>query len=199
MPFQLRFFRSYFSKKNAFVQSQLPLKRMNSMEALLTLIEKRKTLQRGELLKKEGSLDTHVYYIEEGSLKIYFMDGIHEQIIRFGYRTNLVVALDSFLEDKPSPLIIEAMKKVTIGIIPKQRIMEFFEEGKEQQQLWINILQSLVMQQLDREMDILTTSPEERYRRVLQRSPQLFQEVPNRYIANYLRMSAETLSRLKKS
>lgn len=182
-----------------FVQSQLLLKRMNSMEALLTLIYKRKTLQRGELLKKEGSIDTHVYYIEEGSLKIYFMDGIHEQIIRFGYRTNLVVALDSFLEDKPSPLIIEAIKKVTIGIIPKQRIMEFFAERREQQQLWINILQSLVMQQLDREMDILTTSPEERYRRVLQRSPQLFQEVPNRYIANYLRMSAETLSRLKKS
>ena len=40
-------------------------------------------------------------------------------------------------------------------------------------------------------------SSRERYLRVLGRSPALFQEIPHRYIANYLRMSAETLSRLK--
>ena len=45
----------------------------------------------------------------------------------------------------------------------------------------------------------LISSPKERYERVLKRSPQLFQEIPNKHIANYLRMSAETLSRLKNS
>ena len=65
--------------------------------------------------------------------------------------------------------------------------------------LWTAILENLVLQQMEREIDILTSSPKERYQRVLKRSPQLFQEIPNRYIANYLRMSAETLSRLKKS
>jgi hypothetical protein len=43
----------------------------------------------------------------------------------------------------------------------------------------------------------LINAPAERYERVLKRSPKLFQEVPNKYIANYLRMSPETLSRLK--
>ncbi len=56
----------------------------------------------------------------------------------------------------------------------------------------------LTLQQLEREIDILTKSPKERYERVLRRSPQLFQEIPNKHIANYLRMSPETLSRLKK-
>lgn len=65
--------------------------------------------------------------------------------------------------------------------------------------LWTTILENLVIQQMEREIDILTNSPKERYQRVLKRSPQLFQEIPNRHIANYLRMSAETLSRLKKS
>jgi lipocalin len=56
-----------------------------------------------------------------------------------------------------------------------------------------------VYQQIEREKDILTASPRERYLRVLKRSPQLFQEIPDKYIANYLRMSPETLSRMKKS
>ena len=65
--------------------------------------------------------------------------------------------------------------------------------------LWTQILENLVIQQMEREIDILTNSPKERYLRVLKRSPQLFQEIPNKHIANYLRMSPETLSRLKKS
>jgi hypothetical protein len=56
-----------------------------------------------------------------------------------------------------------------------------------------------VLQQMERERDILTSSPLERYKRVLERSPQLFQEIPNKYIASYLRMTPETLSRIKKS
>ncbi|MCH5717306.1 cyclic nucleotide-binding domain-containing protein [Niabella hibiscisoli] len=60
------------------------------------------------------------------------------------------------------------------------------------------MLEGLVVQQIEREKDLLIQSPRERYERVLKRSPQLFQEVANKYIAAYLRMSAETLSRLKK-
>ena len=52
---------------------------------------------------------------------------------------------------------------------------------------------------MERERDILTSSPLERYNRVLKRSPLLFQEIPNKYIADYLRMTPETLSRIKKS
>jgi len=55
------------------------------------------------------------------------------------------------------------------------------------------------LQQMERERDLLTSSPMERYLRVKDRSPQLFQEIPNKYIASYLRMTPETLSRLKKS
>ena len=64
--------------------------------------------------------------------------------------------------------------------------------------LWKQILELLVYQQMEREIDLLTYSPQKRYERVLQRSPQLFQEIPSKYIASYLRMSPETLSRLKK-
>ena len=47
--------------------------------------------------------------------------------------------------------------------------------------------------------DILINSPMDRFQRVFKRSPQLFQEIPNKHIASYLRMTPETLSRLKKS
>ena len=63
----------------------------------------------------------------------------------------------------------------------------------------ISLIENLIVQQLEREIDILTTSPEERYNRVLKRSPKLFQQIPAKYIASYLRMTPETLSRIRKS
>ena len=49
---------------------------------------------------------------------------------------------------------------------------------------------------MEREHDLMLADPKMRLERVRQRSPQLFQEVPHKYIAAYLRMSPETLSRL---
>lgn len=156
------------------------------------------TINRNEFLKVKGSIDTNVYYVESGSLRIFVIDEYEKQIIRFGYKDNLIVPLDSFLTGKPSDLYIQAIKKTVIKVITKSQINRFLQT-EHNQNLWTKILESLVIQQMEREIDILTSSPKERYERVLRRSPQLFQEISNRHIANYLRMSPETLSRLKKS
>ncbi|MCH5683547.1 hypothetical protein LWM68_04255 [Niabella sp. W65] len=76
--------------------------------------------------------------------------------------------------------------------------MQFIQQNEQGAALWAAMLENLVLQQIEREKDLLIQSPKERYERVLKRSPQLFQEIANKYIAAYLRMSPETLSRLKK-
>lgn len=157
------------------------------------------TLERNEYLKVKGSVDTNIYFIESGSLRVFVLDDCEEQIIRFGYTGNIIVSLDSFLTERPSDLYIQAIKRCELKVISKKDFLSFLNTDMIHQSWWINTLEELVLQQMEREVDILTTSPKERYQRVLKRSPQLFQEIPNRYIANYLRMSPETLSRLKKS
>jgi CRP-like cAMP-binding protein len=168
------------------------------MKEIVELSDKVITINRNEFLKVKGSLDRNVYYVESGSLKVFVLDDYEEQIIRFGYKENLIVSLDSFLTGKPSVLFIQAIKKSVIKVVTKPQVDKFLEI-EANRNLWTKIIEGLVLQQMEREIDILTNSPKERYERVLKRSPQLFQEIPNRYIANYLRMSPETLSRLKKS
>lgn len=168
------------------------------MKELVELSTKTITIDRNEFLKVKGSIDTNVYYVERGSLRVFVLDHYEEKIIRFGYKENLIVSLDSFLTGKPSDFYMQAIKKTELKVITKSEIDNFLKI-ETNKILWTKILENLVLQQLEREIDILTTSPKERYHRVLKRSPQLFQEIPNRHIANYLRMSAETLSRLKKS
>ncbi|RLJ32110.1 CRP-like cAMP-binding protein [Chryseobacterium sp. 7] len=159
----------------------------------------RKEFRRNEFLKISGSTDTSIYFIENGSVRIFMMDENEERIIRFGYTGNIIVSLDSFLSGKPSNLYIQAIKKTTVKMASKKDFYEFVKADEEHMKFWMNVLEDLVLQQLEREKDLLINAPGERFERVLKRSPKLFQEVPNKYIANYLRMSPETLSRLKKS
>ena len=157
------------------------------------------SLSRNEYLKVSGTIDTDLYFIISGSLKIFFIEEYEEHIIRFGYQKNFITALDSFITGLASDLYIQAIKKTELKVISKSVYLQFINENDVNKELWNKIQEQLLLQQLEREKDILITSPKLRYERVLRRSPQLFQEIPNKYIASYLRMSPETLSRLKKS
>lgn len=156
-------------------------------------------INRNEYLKVKGSIDTKIYFIEQGSLRIFLIEENEEHTIRFGYQNNLIVALDSYITEQPSDYYIQALKKSRIKTISKKSFLTLLNSRPEFQNVWTILLEQIVLQQLEREKDILTSSPIERYKRVLKRSPQLFQEIPNKYIADYLRMTPETLSRIKKS
>ncbi len=164
----------------------------------LNLWESKISLKRNDFLKMGGSKDTKLYYVLSGSLRMFVMDESEELTIRFGYKDSFVASLDSFISEEESDLYIQAIKGTELKVISKSRFMEFVESTPENHKVWIEILTQLIRQQMERERDILTTSPEERYKRVLARSPQLFQEIPLKYIASYLRMTPETLSRIKK-
>ena len=161
--------------------------------------EKTIVLKRNEFLKVKGSTDTNLYFVLEGSLRIFIEDEFEEHTIRFGYQNSFIAALDSFIKETPSDLYIQALKKTRLHVMSKPAYLRFIEEDPDHKELWWQIIESLICQQMEREVDILISSPLERYKRVLERSPQLFQEIPNKYIASYLRMSPETLSRIQKS
>ena len=163
------------------------------------LWDKEIELKRNEYLKVKGSIDTNIYLITNGALRIFVIDENEEHTIRFGYKDNLIASLDSFLNEKPSDFYIQALKKTNVKVISKKNYKSFINSSKENKNIWLSILENFVLQQMERERDILTSSPIERYQRVLKRSPQLFQEIPNKHIASYLRMTPETLSRIKKS
>jgi CRP-like cAMP-binding protein len=178
---------------------------MNPIENLVEQIENRNlwekslNLTRNEFLKVQGSIDTNIYFVVKGSLRIFIIDEYEEHTIRFGYKNDLIASLDSYITERPSDLYIQALKKTEVKVISKTDFMNFIWSSEKCLKLWLNIINGLVYQQMERERDILTTSPVERYKRVFKRSPQLFQEIPHKYIASYLRMTPETLSRIEKS
>ena len=72
-------------------------------------------LSRKEHLKVKGSIDTNLYFVVSGSLRIYVLDEFEENIIRFGYKNNFIASLDCFISEQPSDLYIQAIKKTELN------------------------------------------------------------------------------------
>ena len=115
-------------------------------------------IQRNEYLKVKGSIDTNLYFVVSGSLRIYVIEEFEEHTIRFGYKNNFIAALDSFISEQPSDLCIQALKETQLKSISKQAYLKFIKSSEDNRLLWETILEQLVFQQMERERDILITS-----------------------------------------
>ncbi len=151
-------------------------------------------------LLQEGAVETKLYLIVEGAVQVLYQTNADApQVIRLAYRGSLVNGLPSFLTGSPSTLSLHTVRKTVLHAVPAKAIKSFFLQTPENADAYRQLLESLLAQQFERELDLLQPDPAVRYQRVLQRSPQLFAELPLRYIASYLRMTPETLSRIRKS
>lgn len=158
-----------------------------------------KVILKGQFLIKEGEVEKNLYFVTSGAIRVFYLSEYEEQTIRFGYKGSFINSLSSFIKGTPSEFYIQAIRKTTVKYISKEKLQALVNEDNESLKQYIQLLETLVTQQIDREIDLLITSPVERLNRVLQRSPNLFQHIPLKYIASYLRMTPETLSRIRNS
>lgn len=157
-----------------------------------------RTLSRNEILIATGHRETHSYLVMSGALCVVYQSESQAQVIRFGYSDSVLTSLPAFFDQSPSLFDIIAIRKTQIKCFEKQALLRFADSTKQYQKTYQAILQDLIRQQVEREIDLLTSSPYDRYTRVLERSPDLFKEIPALHIANYLRMSPEHFSRIRK-
>jgi len=166
---------------------------------LLGEIAKEKTISKGDFLIKEGEVERNLYRVEKGAIRVFYLSEFEEQTIRLGYEGSFITSLSSFIKGTPSEFYIDALRKTTLKVIPKEHLLNLVNVNTENMKQYIQLLEDLITQQIEREVDLLITSPIERLNRVLNRSPNLFQQIPLKYIASYLRMKPETLSRIRNS
>ncbi len=159
----------------------------------------KKELSRGDFLYPINTIEQNIYFVIEGALKIAYPHSDYELIVGFGYTNTFIFDLPSFLKNEPSGFYIEALKKTRVIGISKQKFDAFLDESLIFSNYWRKRTEQIMLELVERELDILTLEPKLRYQRLLKRNPELFQQIPKKYIALYLGMQPETLSRIEKS
>jgi len=154
-------------------------------------------LKRGDFLITPGAVDRNTYLVEEGVIRIFYQAEHEEHTIRFAYKDSIFAPLYPVLRNAPTIFHFQALRKTRGRIVRFEDLHWFMEEHSSFQGWWTQIMEQMVLDQFEREIDLITESPAERYRGELERSIQRFQVVPHENTACYLLMATEALNRLK--
>lgn len=154
-------------------------------------------LKRNGFLVSKGQVETNLYYVMSGSMRIFYPVKDEEICAGFAYDNNLICSYPSFIRQLPSDYAIQALTTTNLKFIKRADFYELFKIHRDIETAWRMLEEEALVGKIEREVEMLTFTPEERYKRLMDRSPHIFQIIPRKYIASYLRMSPETLSRIK--
>lgn len=152
---------------------------------------------RGERVVNEGEVCDAIYYVERGLFREYYYKNNKEVTEYLAVDGNVFMCIESLFQNEPSKLIVDALEPSVVYALPKDRLEEVALHNVNIQILYRKILEeSLIISQ--RRADLLRfESAKDRYRKLCKLNPKVIMKAPLVYIASYLQMTPETLSRVR--
>ncbi|MBP5278834.1 MAG: Crp/Fnr family transcriptional regulator [Prevotella sp.] len=156
-----------------------------------------KKYAKGEMVLKEGEICTSIIYIHKGLLREFYYKNQKEVTEYLAVEGTIMMSIESLFREVPSALQIEALETSVIYELPKKKLEEVALHNVNIQILYRKILEeSLILSQVHADL-VRFESAENRYRRMCKLTPQVILRAPLVYIASYLQMTPETLSRVR--
>jgi CRP-like cAMP-binding protein len=152
---------------------------------------------KGDLILKEGDTCKCIYFISKGLVRQFYFKNNREVTEYLTTENNIVMCIESLFKQEPTRLQIEALESTTIYGMPREELEQASLKNVNIEILYRKILEeSLIISQIHADLVRFETA-QERYRRLMQLQPELFLRAPLVYIASYLQMTPETLSRVR--
>jgi CRP-like cAMP-binding protein len=146
-----------------------------------------------------GEVCRYVYFVTKGGLRSYFVDskGV-EHIYQIRLDNSWISDLESFFSQRPSKYYIETMEDTQMLRISHERLEQLYHEVPKLERYFRILFQKAYINALERLNATMWESAVERYNDMLKEHSDIFQRVPLTYIASYLGITPESLSRIRK-
>ena len=152
---------------------------------------------KGELILREGETCENIYWLVKGLVRQFYYKNKKDLTEYMATENSIVMCIESLFKEEPSHLQIQALEPSVIYAIPKAELEQAAIKCVNIQMLYRKILEeSLIISQHHADMLRFETA-QDRYAKLVKRSPQLVLRAPLVYIASYLQMTPETLSRVR--
>ena len=160
---------------------------------------RRQLLSKGEPLVRLGETEHPVAFLHSGIVRYHVMhpetgDDVTKD---FSFSLGLALSFGSAVRAQPARVAVSAVQDCSITIWPASALFEAMNEHIEWQKLGRKLAERLYVRKEDREIAFLMQNADERYEALLALFPPDIERIPQHFLASYLGVTPESLSRLK--
>jgi CRP/FNR family transcriptional regulator, anaerobic regulatory protein len=157
-----------------------------------------KKLKKKEIYFREGEISRQVAFINKGCLRYYYLVNGEEHTGQFFFENSFYTDYESFLSGQPSRQNIDALEKTELLLMSKIDLYQFYETNPKFERFGRLMAENAYLGLRKRNNELLNLTPEERYQMLLKERPKVMERIPQHYIASYLGIKPESLSRIRK-
>ena len=161
-----------------------------------SLVEK--FIRKGDHFLHLGQVSRHVAFIDTGLMMHYSLhDGV-EIPCNFSLEGDWMGSLKSFTAGSPTDIAIKALEDTWIREISGDHLQQLFLSSPRWLLFKNHLVQLVFFTITKHNADLAMLDAKERYYKFMQEKPELINRVPQYYIAAYLGIKPQSLSRIRK-
>lgn len=173
--------------------STMTLEELDELESILVPMH----FNKGKTILSQGEVCQNIYYIHTGLVRQFYIKNNKEVTEHLGVDGSIFMSIESLFKEIPTEQQITAIENTIIFALPKRRLEQVALHNNNIQILYRKILEeSLILSQVHADLVRFETA-HDRYTRFCKMMPQVALRAPLVYIASYLQMTPETLSRVR--
>jgi CRP-like cAMP-binding protein len=153
--------------------------------------------EKGETILKQGEVENYVYILESGAVRLFIPQEDNDITFGFAFQGHFFSAYDSFIFRSPCAYQIETLTEVKLQRMSYENLNNLFDNISEGNSIGRKMAETFFVGKQKRELSLLTKTAEERYYSLFKNQPQLIQEIPLKYIASYIGITPQGLSRIR--
>lgn len=156
------------------------------------------TFPKNTYLLKEGSISKAFYFIIKGCVRLFYTVDGEEKTAFFYTENKFVSSYESFTKQLPSKHNLQCIEPTTVAVITVEAAQKLLEFSPKFEFLARIMMEEELIVYQNIISTFITLSNEQRYLHLLETEPELMQRIPQYYLATYLGVRPETLSRIRK-
>lgn len=152
--------------------------------------------KRKEIITVAGEVERQLYWVTSGVQRGFHLHGEKEATIVFTYPYSFSGIIDSFLNQTPSKYYLETLTESNFLKTGYRQFEQCRQTTPVIAELVYKLLSATVGGILERQIELMVYSAEEKFKILMKRSPHILNLVPQKYLASYLGIDPTTFSRL---
>ena len=157
-----------------------------------------KKFSKNDYLIKEGQFTNDTYFILDGLVRQSKLIEGNDITTNFYTEEQWIISLENFEGKTASKYNLVCMEPTSVVIGDELKAQEIFKQFPRFETISRQIMEAVFIEQQNQMTSYITDKPEQRYLKLLNARPDIFQRVPQYDIATYIGIKPESLSRIRK-